>query len=162
MHTLLLDIEKHLEEIENLNRPITSTETETVIKNLPANKSPGPKVPRHAGFPRGIVLMFDLAAVARSESLSWNRAWGQGFQAWAQSTCPELSAQGLVPLRWGCALPSPNALAPHERLSELPVIPREKSDTGAAAGENPQAHSSILAWRIPQTEEAGGLQSMGS
>ena len=28
-----------------------------------------------------------------------------GFQAWAQSTCPELSAQGLVPLRWGCALP---------------------------------------------------------
>ena len=30
------------EEIENLNRPITSTEIETVIKNLPANKSRGP------------------------------------------------------------------------------------------------------------------------
>ena len=29
-------------EIENLNRPITSTEIETVIRNLPANKSPGP------------------------------------------------------------------------------------------------------------------------
>ena len=29
------------EEIENLNRPITSTETETVIRNLPTNKSPG-------------------------------------------------------------------------------------------------------------------------
>ena len=27
------------EEIENLNRPITSTETETVIRSLPANKS---------------------------------------------------------------------------------------------------------------------------
>ena len=33
------------EEIENMNRPITSTEIETVIKNLPTNKSPGP-----AGF----------------------------------------------------------------------------------------------------------------
>ena len=30
------------EEIENLNRHITSTEIETVIKNLPADKSPGP------------------------------------------------------------------------------------------------------------------------
>ena len=31
------------EEIENLNRPITSMEIETVIRNLPANKSPGPE-----------------------------------------------------------------------------------------------------------------------
>ena len=30
------------EEIENINRPITSTEIETVIKNLPTNKNPGP------------------------------------------------------------------------------------------------------------------------
>ena len=30
------------EEIENLNRTITSTEIETVIRNLPANQSPGP------------------------------------------------------------------------------------------------------------------------
>ena len=30
------------EEIENINRPMTSTEIETVIKNLPTNKSPGP------------------------------------------------------------------------------------------------------------------------
>ena len=30
------------EEIENINRPITSAEIETVIKNLPTNKSPGP------------------------------------------------------------------------------------------------------------------------
>ena len=30
------------EEIENLNRLITSTEIKTVIKNLPTNKSPGP------------------------------------------------------------------------------------------------------------------------
>ena len=30
------------EEIENLNRPITSMEIETIIKNPPTNKSPGP------------------------------------------------------------------------------------------------------------------------
>ena len=30
------------EEIEDLNRPITSMEIKTVIRNLPANKSPGP------------------------------------------------------------------------------------------------------------------------
>ena len=35
--------------------------------------------------------------------------WEPGFQAWAQSPCPELPAQGLGPLRWGCALPNPNA-----------------------------------------------------
>ena len=30
------------EELEKMNRPITSNEIETVIKNLPTNKSPGP------------------------------------------------------------------------------------------------------------------------
>ena len=29
--------------MENMNRPITSTEIETLIKPLPANKSPGPR-----------------------------------------------------------------------------------------------------------------------
>ena len=30
------------DETENMNRPITSNEIETVIKKLPTNKSPGP------------------------------------------------------------------------------------------------------------------------
>ena len=30
------------EEIENINKPITSNKIETVNKNLPTNKSPGP------------------------------------------------------------------------------------------------------------------------
>ena len=33
-------------EIENFNRPITSAEIKTIIRNLPTNKSPGPD-----GFP---------------------------------------------------------------------------------------------------------------
>ena len=39
MHNLL---RLNQEEIENVNKPIISTEIETVIKNLPTNKSPGP------------------------------------------------------------------------------------------------------------------------
>ena len=31
------------EEIEDINRPITCTEIKTVIRNLPANESPGPE-----------------------------------------------------------------------------------------------------------------------
>ena len=30
------------EEVENMHRPITSTEIESVIKNVPTNKYPGP------------------------------------------------------------------------------------------------------------------------
>ena len=30
------------EETENMSKPITSTEIETMIKNLPTNKTPGP------------------------------------------------------------------------------------------------------------------------
>ena len=39
MHNLL---RLNQEEIPSMNRPITSTEIETGIKNLPTNKSPGP------------------------------------------------------------------------------------------------------------------------
>ena len=32
---------------------------------------------------------------------------------------------------------------------------------GRSSGEGNVFHSSVLAWRIPQTDEPGGLQSMG-
>ena len=34
--------------------------------------------------------------------------------------------------------------------------------SGSSTGEKTGNHSGILAWRIPWTEEPGGLQSMGS
>ena len=55
--------------------------------------------------------------------------WEPGFQAWAQSTCPELSAQGLVPLRWGCALPSPNA------PGKAPSVGQTASASSEASGK---------------------------
>ena len=40
MYSLL---RRNQEEKENMRKPVTSTEAETMIKNLPTNKSPGPK-----------------------------------------------------------------------------------------------------------------------
>ena len=37
----------------------------------------------------------------------------------------------------------PTSLAPHERLTDLAVVPREKSHTGAAAREHPRDHHSF-------------------
>ena len=34
--------------------------------------------------------------------------------------------------------------------------------SGRSPGEGMTTHSSILSWKIPWTEDAGGLQSMGS
>ena len=41
------------EEVENVNRPITSKEIERAIKNLPKNESPGPR-----GFPGELYQTF--------------------------------------------------------------------------------------------------------
>ena len=50
-------------------------------------------------------------------------------------------------------------------VKSLPAV--QDSDVGSLAWEDPlekemATHSSILAWRIPWTEEPCGLQSMGS
>ena len=53
-------------------------------------------------------------------------------------------------------------------VKNLPANVGHSGDVGSSPGlEDPlekemAAHSSILAWRIPWTEEPGGLQSMGS
>ena len=50
-------------------------------------------------------------------------------------------------------------------VKNLPVI--QETQVPSLVGEDPleegmATHSSVLAWRIPRTEEPGGLQSMGS
>ena len=52
-----------------------------------------------------------------------------------------------------------------QRLKRLP--PMQETQVRSLGQEDPLVkemvtHSSILAWRIPRTEEPGGLQSMGS
>ena len=53
------------------------------------------------------------------------------------------------------------------KVKNLPANARDIRDTGSIPDwEDPlekgmTIHSSILVWRIPWTEEAGGLQSMG-
>ena len=72
---------------------------------------------------------------AKSRGEKAPACWEPGFQAWAQSTCPELSAQGLVPLR--C-------------LGGEDPLEKEMA-----------THSSILAWRIPWTGESPLLSRSG-
>ena len=54
-------------------------------------------------------------------------------------------------------------------VKDLPANAGDLRDTGSIpgsgrspGGEGMASHSSILAWRIPWTEEPGGLQSIGS
>ena len=60
------------EEIENIYRPITSTEIETVIKNLPTNKSPGPD-----GFTGEFYQIFREELTPNVLKLFQNRAEGE-------------------------------------------------------------------------------------
>ena len=68
------------EEIENLNRPITSTEIETVIRNISTSKSPGPD-----GFTAEFYQKF------REEHLSYSnssRKWQRKVNFQTHSTRP--------------------------------------------------------------------------
>ena len=52
-----------------------------------------------------------------------------------------------------------------QMVKNLPTVQEtyvQSLDREDALEEKMATHSRILAWRIPQTEESGGLQSMGS
>ena len=56
------------------------------------------------------------------------------------------------------ALVVKNPPANVEDVRDAGLIP----ESGRSPGEGHETHSSILAWRIPWTEEPGRLQSIGS
>ena len=65
-----------------------------------------------------------------------------------------IGAEGLP--RW---LSGSRVYLPMQKMQEMPVLSLGQEN---AVEEEMATHSSILAWRIPWTEEHGGLQSVGS
>ena len=99
------------------------------------------------------------------------KGWGYHVQIWGRlsgenSTLKkEKSGIRLSPLNLRCpsAIQRPHLVA--QMVKNLPAM--QETQVQSLGRENPlekgtAIHSSILAWRIPWTEESGRLQSMGS
>ena len=67
-----------------------------------------------------------------------------------------LGPQGVLFCNWLCLVSGMTQLVKNSRANVRSLGGEDLLEGGMAA------HSSIPAWRIPWTEELGGLQSMGS
>ena len=96
-----------------------------------------------------------------SSVLSWRIPWTEepgGLQSGVRRKESDTTERLTLSLFTGGAIVVKNlpANAGDARDRADPCIGKNPLEEGMAT------HSSILAWRIPQTEEPGGLQSMGS
>ena len=81
----------------------------------------------------------------------------------ATSLAPQLGALHLGQVCWENICQVQDMVA--QRLKRLPAMQEtwvQSLGQEDALEKEMATHSSILAWRIPWTEEPGGLQSMGS
>ena len=111
-----------------------------------------PQIQNNNNFLKSIVLIFYGIVVV--QSLSRVQLFATPWTVASQLPCPSLSP-------WVCSKSCPSGSDGKEsacNAGDPGLIP----ESGRYLEKGLATHSSILAWRIPLTEEPGWLQSMGS
>ena len=67
-----------------------------------------------------------------------------------------------MPAMWGMVFPGGSVVKNLPAVQELQETQNQSLGWEDPLEEEMATHYSILAWKIPWTEESGGLQSMGS
>ena len=93
------------------------------------------------------IILEQLLEVKNKEEISEGKAWGLYYITFRSSNVIKGFPGGAM---------VKNLPANEEDIRDVGSIPGSGRAPGGGA-----THSSILAWRLPKTEEPGGLQSLG-
>ena len=99
--------------------------------------------------------------ILRTEGSAWSRPYAQGSLVHSYSSLAPCFPAFLDTPRCPWGLPSSSAVKNLPAMQETQETWVQSLDREDPLEEGMEIHVSILAWRIPQTEEPGGLQSMG-
>ena len=98
-----------------------------------------------------------VVQVRNNQILNWNDGFGNGWEIVFSGEVKELTCTGGErPWRASLVAQTVKNLPATQETRVQSLVRKDPLETGMAT------HSSILAWRIPWTEEPGGLQSTGS